>query len=156
MERGKNAPSFETLDKIAKRLRIPVAALFDSLRARESDHKPQRLNTVGCKLCRMAVEELRNYQRRHARGAYFADLRPEQRHVARMRLEESKRRARTHGKPITPRRLGSMVASASRLARMTRAQLSAWGRRMRAKQGGYGVQRRYKARGMNPTQLLCR
>jgi transcriptional regulator with XRE-family HTH domain len=29
IERGMNAPSFETLDKIAKRLRIPVAELFD-------------------------------------------------------------------------------------------------------------------------------
>jgi transcriptional regulator with XRE-family HTH domain len=28
IERGKNAPSFETLDKIAKRLRMSVAALF--------------------------------------------------------------------------------------------------------------------------------
>jgi transcriptional regulator with XRE-family HTH domain len=28
IERGKNAPSFETLDKMAKRLNIPVAYLF--------------------------------------------------------------------------------------------------------------------------------
>jgi transcriptional regulator with XRE-family HTH domain len=28
VERGRNAPSFETLDKIAKRLRISVADLF--------------------------------------------------------------------------------------------------------------------------------
>lgn len=28
VERGINAPSFETLDKIAKRLRLPVADLF--------------------------------------------------------------------------------------------------------------------------------
>lgn len=28
IERGRNAPSFETLDKIAKRLRMPVAELF--------------------------------------------------------------------------------------------------------------------------------
>jgi len=28
IERGRNAPSFETLDKIAKRLRVPVAELF--------------------------------------------------------------------------------------------------------------------------------
>ena len=28
MERGRNAPSFETLDRIAKRLRLPVAELF--------------------------------------------------------------------------------------------------------------------------------
>jgi transcriptional regulator with XRE-family HTH domain len=29
IERGVNAPSFETLEKIAKRLRMPVSALFD-------------------------------------------------------------------------------------------------------------------------------
>lgn len=29
IERGKNAPSFETLDKIAKRLKMSVADLFD-------------------------------------------------------------------------------------------------------------------------------
>lgn len=28
IERGRNAPSFETLDKIAKRLKMPVADLF--------------------------------------------------------------------------------------------------------------------------------
>jgi transcriptional regulator with XRE-family HTH domain len=28
MERGRNAPSFETLDRMARRLRIPVAELF--------------------------------------------------------------------------------------------------------------------------------
>ena len=28
MERGRNAPSFETLDKMARRLRLPVADLF--------------------------------------------------------------------------------------------------------------------------------
>jgi transcriptional regulator with XRE-family HTH domain len=28
IERGTNAPSFETLDKIAKRLRMPVSELF--------------------------------------------------------------------------------------------------------------------------------
>ena len=29
IERGMNAPSFETLEQIAKRLRMPVKALFD-------------------------------------------------------------------------------------------------------------------------------
>jgi transcriptional regulator with XRE-family HTH domain len=29
IERGKNAPSFETLDKMAKRLRVTVAELFE-------------------------------------------------------------------------------------------------------------------------------
>ena len=28
IERGRNAPSFETLDRIARRLRLPVADLF--------------------------------------------------------------------------------------------------------------------------------
>jgi transcriptional regulator with XRE-family HTH domain len=29
IERGRNAPSFETIEQIAKRLRVPVKALFD-------------------------------------------------------------------------------------------------------------------------------
>ena len=29
IERGKNAPSFETLERMAKRLRVPVADLFN-------------------------------------------------------------------------------------------------------------------------------
>jgi len=29
IERGRNAPSFETLDKIAKRLRMPASDLFN-------------------------------------------------------------------------------------------------------------------------------
>lgn len=29
IERGRNSPSFETIDRIAKRLRVPVMALFD-------------------------------------------------------------------------------------------------------------------------------
>jgi transcriptional regulator with XRE-family HTH domain len=29
VERGRNAPSFETLDRIAKRLKMPIADLFD-------------------------------------------------------------------------------------------------------------------------------
>jgi transcriptional regulator with XRE-family HTH domain len=28
MERGRNAPSFETLERMAKRLKVPVAQLF--------------------------------------------------------------------------------------------------------------------------------
>ena len=32
VERGRNAPSFETLEKIAKRLRMPVAELFSFTR----------------------------------------------------------------------------------------------------------------------------
>ena len=29
IERGRNAPSFETIERIAKRLRVPVKVLFD-------------------------------------------------------------------------------------------------------------------------------
>jgi transcriptional regulator with XRE-family HTH domain len=36
VERGISAPSFETLDKISRRLRIPVAALFVFTTVRES------------------------------------------------------------------------------------------------------------------------
>lgn len=35
IERGRNAPSFETLDRIARRLRVPVADLFDFDRKRQ-------------------------------------------------------------------------------------------------------------------------
>lgn len=37
IERGINAPSFETIDQISKRLRIPVRDLFDF----SSEHHPQ-------------------------------------------------------------------------------------------------------------------
>ena len=36
VERGISAPSFETLDRISRRLRIPVAALFVFTTVRES------------------------------------------------------------------------------------------------------------------------
>jgi transcriptional regulator with XRE-family HTH domain len=36
VERGRSAPSFETLEKISKRLRLPVAELFSF------DDKPQQ------------------------------------------------------------------------------------------------------------------
>lgn len=36
VERGISAPSFETLDRISRRLRIPVAALFVFTAVRES------------------------------------------------------------------------------------------------------------------------
>jgi len=29
IERGRNAPSFETIERMARRLRVPVMALFD-------------------------------------------------------------------------------------------------------------------------------
>jgi transcriptional regulator with XRE-family HTH domain len=35
IERGRNAPSFETLEQIAGRLRLPVKALFDFSTRRE-------------------------------------------------------------------------------------------------------------------------
>lgn len=51
IERGRNAPSFETLDKIAKRLRMSIADLFTfdnreqgalSQLARRADPRPRR------------------------------------------------------------------------------------------------------------------
>ena len=69
-----------------------------------------------------------------------------------MRFERSVARARMRGKPITRQRLAAMIASAASLAKMTPAQLSAKGRMMRATQGGYAVQRRYRARQVNPTR----
>lgn len=100
----------------------------------------------------MAIQGLRKYQRRHAKGCYFLDLPLEQRKIAWRRLEKSLARARARGKPITRQRRAAMVASATSLAKMTPAQLSAKGRMMRATQGGRAVQRRYRARGINPTR----
>jgi hypothetical protein len=99
----------------------------------------------------VAIEGLRKHQRRHPKGCYFLELPPERRRNAQRRLDKSLARARARGTPITPRRLGAMVASAASLSGMTTEQLSARGRMMRATQGGYAVQRRYRARRINPT-----
>jgi len=42
IERGISAPSFETLDKISKRLRVPVADLFVPARSSEPSTLPRR------------------------------------------------------------------------------------------------------------------
>jgi hypothetical protein len=101
----------------------------------------------------MALEELREYQRRHPKGCYFLDLRVEQRQDATRRLKKSLDRARVRRIPITPQRLAAMVASAASLSKMTAGERSAKGRMMRATQGGYAVQRRYRMRGVDdPTR----
>lgn len=100
----------------------------------------------------MAIEGLRHYQRRHARGEYFGHLPSERRRRAWRWLERMLACARAQRKPLTPRRLGAMVARATSLSGMSSEQLRAWGRSMRAKLGGYAVQRRYRARGIHPTR----
>ncbi len=100
----------------------------------------------------MAIEGLRKYQRRHPKGCYFLELPPERRKIAWLWLDKFVSRARARGKPITPQHLGSMVARATSLSGMTAEQRSACGRSMRAKLGGYAVQRRYRARGIDPTR----
>ena len=100
----------------------------------------------------MAIEGLRKCQRRHPKGCYFVELTPERRKIAWLWLEKFLARARARGKPITPQRLGGMVARATSLSGMAVEQRSAWGRSMLAKLGGYAVQRRYRARGIDPTR----
>jgi transcriptional regulator with XRE-family HTH domain len=43
IERGRNAPSFETIERMARRLRMPVVALFDF-----GGHGPNRNGTDSC------------------------------------------------------------------------------------------------------------
>jgi hypothetical protein len=100
----------------------------------------------------MAIEELRKQQRRHARGEYFGHLPLERRRRAWQWLKRMLVRARARGKRLTPRRLGAMVARATSLSGMSSEQLRAWGRSMRAKQGGYAVQRHYRAHDIHPTR----
>jgi transcriptional regulator with XRE-family HTH domain len=42
IERGINAPSFETIERMAKKLRIPVMALFDFSHSAVAELKPGR------------------------------------------------------------------------------------------------------------------
>lgn len=70
IERGRNAPSFETLERIARRLKIPVAELFnfDISAIRRSVHllssQSKRPTTVSltkrpaCRICPNAQLEL--------------------------------------------------------------------------------------------------
>lgn len=93
----------------------------------------------------MRIEGLGKYQRRHVEG-YFQDL-PS--HIRALACERLKRFRARWGRNMPPWRLAILVAQARRLA--LHPPTSAWGRSMRAKRGGYAVQREYRAEGRNPT-----
>jgi hypothetical protein len=95
----------------------------------------------------MRIEGLKKYRGRNPRG-YFEDLPSEVRRRAREWLHLLCKRWRGN----LPRwRFAILVGQAKRLARTTPEDRSQWGRSMRAKKGGYAVQRRYKVEGRNPT-----
>jgi hypothetical protein len=97
----------------------------------------------------MKIEGLKKYRDRNREGR-FGDLPPMVRREAEQWLFEL-------CKPWRERRslpgyvYGILCGQAKRLARTTPEERSKWGRSMRAKKGGYAVQRRYKLEGRNPT-----
>jgi len=90
----------------------------------------------------MKIEGLSNYRGRNPHG-YFQDLPWKVRQRAYAWLSRFLKRH-----PYCPRwRFAILVGQAKRLALMSDDELSAWGRSMQAKHGGYAVQRRYRQEG---------
>jgi len=86
----------------------------------------------------MKIEGLSNYRGRNPHG-YFQDLPWKVRQRAYAWLSRFLKRH-----PYCPSwRFAILVGQAKRLALMSDDELSAWGRSMHAKRGGYAVQRRY-------------
>lgn len=104
----------------------------------------------------MRISGLAKYQQRHPKGVYFAELPRDQRALAFQHLKRFLLKWRALGGGLPRGRLGILVGQAMRLARMSDADLSAWGKRMLAKRGGYAVQRRYRAEGRHPTEKATR
>jgi len=99
----------------------------------------------------VAIPSLSAYQQRRPRGDYFADLPHPVRERARRWLSIFRRR--WHGN-LPGWRLGILIGQARRLARNPPA--SDWGRSMKARKGGYAVQRLYRAEGRHPTAKATR
>jgi hypothetical protein len=94
----------------------------------------------------MRIWGLKKYQQQ-LKGGLFSDLPPAARESARRWLASFM--ARWSGKQ--PQwRLAILVGQAKRLA--LNPPDSAWGRSMRAKRGGYAVQRKYRSEGRHPTE----
>jgi len=90
----------------------------------------------------MKIKGLSNYRGRNPNG-YFQDLPWGLRQRAYAWLSRFLKRH-----PYCPRwRFAILVGQAKRLALMSDDELSAWGRSMQAKHGGYAVQRRYRQEG---------
>jgi hypothetical protein len=101
------------------------------------------LYNCGCYNHRMRIEGLRQFRGGNPRG-YFEDQPWEIRNRAYMWLN----RLCERWKGDLPRwRFAILVGQAKRLARMSDADRSAWGRKMLAKRGGYAVQQSYRAEG---------
>jgi hypothetical protein len=103
----------------------------------------------------MRIESLLKYSGKNPNG-YFNDLPPQARMAAWRwlgRLQENRRRK---GKATPQWVRALLVGQAKRLALMSDAERSAWGRSMLAKRGGHAVQRRYVAEDRNPTAAATR
>lgn len=103
----------------------------------------------------MRIPKLANYRHRNPYG-YFQDLPWEVRQRAYGWLDRFiNRREATHG-GVPAWLFAIYVGQARRLA--LNPPTPAWGRSMRAKKGGYAVQRRYRLEGRHPTAraTLCR
>jgi hypothetical protein len=93
----------------------------------------------------MRIPQLAKYRNRNPNG-YFEDLPFRVRECAYQWLFRFRQK---WGANLPPWRLAILIGQAKRLA--LNPPSSAWGRSMRAKKGGYAVQRKYRLEGRNPT-----
>jgi hypothetical protein len=98
----------------------------------------------------MRIPQLAKYRNRNPNG-YFEDLPFRVRECAYQWLHRFRQR---WGANLPPWRLAILIGQAKRLA--LNPPTSAWGRSMRAKKGGYAVQRRYRMEGRHPTAHATR
>ena len=96
---------------------------------------------------RARIPGLKKYHGCNPNG-YFQDLPSEIQRAARRWLW---RWCQKWGRNLPQWRFAILVGQAKRLA--LNPPTSEWGRRMRAKKGGYAVQRRYRMEGRDPTEL---
>jgi hypothetical protein len=95
----------------------------------------------------MRIPGLKKYQAA-GRGKFFEDLTPEQRARAHQWLRRFIERRRAQGLSLEPWLRAIYYGQAKRLA--LNPPSSGWGRSMRAKKGGYAVQRKYHLEGRKP------
>ncbi len=94
----------------------------------------------------MRIEGLKKYRGRNPQG-YFQDLPWEVKNRAFNWLHHLKQKGKRE-RGYVPRWLFALyVGQAKRLAVQTRDELSAWGKRMIGKRGGFAVQRLYRSQG---------
>jgi hypothetical protein len=93
----------------------------------------------------MRIENLRKYQGKNPNG-YFEDLEPRVKMAAYQWLG---RLCQRWGRDLPPWRFAILVGRARWLA--LNPPTPEWGRSMRAKRGGYAVQRKYRLEGRHPT-----